>query len=76
MRKFQTEKHDTIKVLEIWGCAENLGMGYSALTKWLKDFWESGSQNLTSPLRWFTGSPSTAFILPITGAVMYNQPEW
>jgi hypothetical protein len=50
-------------------------MGYSALTKWLKDFWESGSQNLTSPLRWFTGSPSTAFILPITGAVMYNQPE-
>lgn len=24
------------------GCAENLGMGYSTLTKWLKDFRESG----------------------------------
>ena len=24
------------------GCAENLGIGYSTLTKWLKDFRESG----------------------------------
>ena len=24
------------------GCAQNLGVGYSTLTKWLKDFRESG----------------------------------
>lgn len=27
---------------ELGGCAENLGIGYSTLTKWLKDFRESG----------------------------------
>ena len=30
------------KDLGIRGCAENLGIGYSTLTKWLKDFRESG----------------------------------
>ena len=28
--------------VEARGCAENLGIGYSTLTKWLKDFRESG----------------------------------
>ena len=28
--------------LGVRGCAENLGVGYSTLTKWLKDFRESG----------------------------------
>lgn len=28
--------------LGIRGCAENLGVGYSTLTKWLKDFQKSG----------------------------------
>ena len=28
--------------LGVRGCAENLGIGYSTLTKWLKDFRESG----------------------------------
>ena len=30
------------KYLGVRGCAENLGMGYSALIKWLKDFREFG----------------------------------
>ena len=30
------------KDLGVRGCAGNLGMGYSTLTKWLKDFRESG----------------------------------
>ena len=30
------------KDLGVRGCAENLGIGYSTLTKWLKDFRESG----------------------------------
>lgn len=30
------------KDLGVCGCAENLGIGYSTLTKWLKDFRESG----------------------------------
>jgi len=30
------------KDLGVHGCAENLGIGYSTLTKWLKDFRESG----------------------------------
>ena len=30
------------KELSVRGCAENLGVGYSTLTKWLKDFRESG----------------------------------
>ena len=30
------------KDLGIRGCAENFGIGYSTLTKWLKDFRESG----------------------------------
>ena len=30
------------KELGVRGCAENLGIGYSTLTKWLKDFRESG----------------------------------
>ena len=30
------------KALGVRGCAENLGIGYSTLTKWLKDFRESG----------------------------------
>lgn len=30
------------KALGVRGCAENLGVGYSTLTKWLKDFRESG----------------------------------
>ena len=29
------------KDLGVRGCAENLGIGYSTLTKWLKDFRES-----------------------------------
>ena len=29
------------KDLGVHGCAENLGIGYSTLTKWLKDFRES-----------------------------------
>lgn len=28
--------------LGVRGCAQNLGVGYSTLTKWLKDFRESG----------------------------------
>ena len=41
-------KSDTIqyyvdhKDLGVRGCAENLGIGYSTLTKWLKNFRESG----------------------------------
>ena len=30
------------KDLGVRGCAENLGIGYSTLTKWLKDFRELG----------------------------------
>ena len=30
------------KDLGVRGCAENFGIGYSTLTKWLKDFRESG----------------------------------
>lgn len=30
------------KELGVRGCAENLGIGYSTLTKWLKEFRESG----------------------------------
>ena len=30
------------KELGVRGCAENLGIGYSTLTKWLKDFREPG----------------------------------
>ena len=30
------------KDLGVRGCAKNLGIGYSTLTKWLKDFRESG----------------------------------
>ena len=30
------------KELGVRGCAENLGVGYSTFTKWLKDFRESG----------------------------------
>ncbi len=30
------------KKLGVHGCAENLGVDYSTLTKWLKDFRESG----------------------------------
>ena len=30
------------KELGVRGCAENLGVGYSTLGKWLKDFRESG----------------------------------
>ena len=30
------------KDLGVRGCAENLGIGYRTLTKWLKDFRESG----------------------------------
>lgn len=30
------------KELGVRGCAQNLGVGYSTLTKWLKDFRESG----------------------------------
>ena len=42
------------KDLGVRGCAENLGIGYSTLTKWLKDFRESsdisvrGSGNYSS----------------------------
>ena len=32
----------SISDLGVRGCAENLGIGYSTLTKWLKDFRESG----------------------------------
>ena len=30
------------KELGVRGCAQNLGVGYSTLTKWLRDFRESG----------------------------------
>lgn len=26
----------------VWGCGKNLGVGYSSLTKWLKDFRGTG----------------------------------
>ena len=41
------------KDLGVRGCAENLGIGYSTLTKWLKDFRESGdilSRVITHPM--------------------------
>lgn len=31
------------KELGVRGCAENLGIGYSTLTKWLKDFCKTGN---------------------------------
>ena len=31
------------KELSVRGCAQNLGVGYSTLTKWLKNFRESGN---------------------------------
>ena len=34
--------YEAQKDLDVRGCAENLGIGYSTLTKWLKDFRESG----------------------------------
>lgn len=34
------------KDLSIHGCAANLGIGYSTLTKWLKEFRESGDINV------------------------------
>ena len=30
------------KDLGVRGCAENLDVGYSTLSRWLKNFWESG----------------------------------
>ena len=33
--------YENHKDLGVRGCAENLGIGYSTLTKWLKDFRES-----------------------------------
>ena len=38
------------KDLGVRGCAENLGIGYSTLTKWLKDFRESGDMVLCQDL--------------------------
>ena len=34
--------YENHKDLGVRGCAENLGVGYSPLTKWMKDFRESG----------------------------------
>ncbi|MBC5726381.1 helix-turn-helix domain-containing protein [Agathobaculum sp. NSJ-28] len=31
------------KELSVRGCTQNLGVGYSTLTKWLKNFRESGN---------------------------------
>ena len=43
IRYYQDHKdHKDHKDLGVRGCAENLGIGYSTLTKWLKDFRESG----------------------------------
>ena len=36
------------KDLGVRGCAENLGIGYSTLTKWLKDFRENDGSHLIS----------------------------
>ena len=38
----QSNTYQDHKDLGVRGCAENLGIGYSTLTKWLKDFRESG----------------------------------
>ncbi len=38
----QSSTYQDHKDLGVRGCAENLGIGYSTLTKWLKDFRESG----------------------------------
>ena len=35
------------KDLGVRGCAENLGIGYSTLTKWLKDFRENDGSHLS-----------------------------
>lgn len=37
------EYYNTHKALGVKGCATNLGIGYSALQKWLKQFKETGS---------------------------------
>lgn len=34
--------YEAHKELGVRGCAHNLGVGYSSLTKWLKEFRESG----------------------------------
>ena len=39
MQSSTTQDH---KDLGVRGCQKNLGIGYSTLTKWLKDFRESG----------------------------------
>ena len=40
--QYKSEAERYYKELGVRGCAENLGIGYSTLTKWLKDFRESG----------------------------------
>ena len=41
-RNYALTYYQDYKDLGVRGCAENLGIGYSTLTKWLKDFRESG----------------------------------
>ena len=52
------------KNLGVRGCAENLGIGYSTLTKWLKDFRELGD----IPVR---GSGNYASDVLTIGIVLY-----
>ena len=40
--KRQVQYYLDHKELGVRGCAQHLGVGYSTLTKWLKDFRESG----------------------------------
>lgn len=40
------------KNLGLRGCAENLGIGYSTLTKWRKEFRESGVINVRSSVNY------------------------
>ena len=55
------------KDLGVRGCAENLGIGYSTLTKWLKDFRESGDILATTrgaSCQSLTGTAADGIIAP------------
>ena len=57
------------KDLGVRGCAENLGIGYSTLTKWLKDFRESGDIPVRGSGNYASDEQKCIFIM------LYEQKE-
>ena len=64
------------KELGVRGCAQNLGIGYSTLTKWLKIFRESGDISVRGSGNYAAATSPIEYMIEGNGSEVNYTPEY